>query len=84
MEQWKEVKYPRKWQDYINERNEYVKIWREEKKTYEKNIIDWCKEQPKLLYIYVKDKLKNKHEIEKLWQDSTEYCDDLEMVEVIN
>lgn len=29
-------------------------------------------------------KLKNKHEIEKLWHDSIEYSDDLEMAAVMN
>ena len=45
---------------YINERNECVKICREEKRNYEKDITDKCKENPKLFYRYVNDKLKNK------------------------
>ena len=52
---WKREKHPRKWQVYINERNKYVKICREEKRNYEKDINDKCKEQPKLFYRYVND-----------------------------
>ena len=37
-----------------------------------------------MFYRYVNDKLKNKHEIEKLRQDNIEYNDDLEMAEIMN
>lgn len=39
---------PRKWQMYINERNEYAKTHREEKRNYG-DITEKCMEQPKLL-----------------------------------
>ena len=81
---WRKEKNPRKWQEYTTARNIYIKIHREERKNYERDIIRKCKDQPKLFYRYVNGKLKNKHVIEKLSRDGAEYSEDLEMAEVIN
>ena len=81
---WRRAKHPRKWQEYIAERNSYVNIHREEKKNYEKDIIDKCKDQPKLFYRYVNRKLKSKHTIEKLCQNYVKYTEDLKMAEIMN
>ena len=55
-----------KWTNNKRKRNQYVKIRRGEQKNYEKNIVDKCKEEPKLFYRYINGKLKNKDEIIKL------------------
>ncbi len=38
--------------------NEYVKIRREEEKGYEKDIVEKCKDEPKLFYIFMNGKIK--------------------------
>ncbi|XP_076062422.1 uncharacterized protein LOC143037755 [Oratosquilla oratoria] len=81
---WRKDKKQSKWQIYVNYRNEYVNVRREEKRNHEKDIIDKCKEQPKLFYRYVNGKLKNKQELVKLCQGNIEYTEDLEMAEVMN
>lgn len=81
---WRRTKHPRKWQEYIAERNSYVKLRRKEKIYYEKDIINKCKDQPKLFHRYVNGKLKSKHTIEKLHRNDMEYIDDLEMAEIMN
>ena len=52
--------------NYLNKWNEYVKIRREEQKNYEKDIVNKCKNHPKLFYRYVNGKLKDKKETSKL------------------
>ena len=81
---WRKTKQPRRWQEYIKLRNDYVVIRREEKRNYEKNIIDKCKEQPKLFYRYINGKMTHKHEIEKLKWNNEEYNEDLQMAEIMN
>ena len=39
-------------EEYKLERNEYVRVRREEEKIYEKDIVDKCKEELKLFQIY--------------------------------
>ena len=81
---WKKDKHSRNWDVYIRERNYYVKVRREEKRNFEKDVIDKCKEQPKLFYRYVNGKLKNKHDIGKLRKENIEYTEDQEMAEVMS
>ena len=42
------------------ERNEYVKVGREEEKRYEKDIVGKCKEEPKLCYGFIIRKIKQR------------------------
>ena len=70
--------------NYVNKRNEYVKIRREEQRNYEKDIVNKCKEHPKLFYRYVNGKLKNKGQISKLRINEEIYKDAEEMTEVMN
>ncbi|XP_050714228.1 uncharacterized protein LOC126997279 [Eriocheir sinensis] len=72
------------WNNFKQARNEHTKIRREEKRKYEKDIIDKCKDQPKLFYRHVNDKLKNRETINKLKMDGTAYEDPAEMAEVMN
>ena len=76
---WRKRKRLQDWNEYKKARNEYVKMRREEKKNFEKTIIDKCKDQPKLFYGYVNSKLKNKKGIVKLKVDGKEYEEDLEI-----
>ena len=50
---WKKNKRHDLWANYIRKRNEYVKTHRFEQKNYEKNIVDKCKDKPKLFYKYI-------------------------------
>ena len=65
-------------------RNKYITIRQEERRNYEKDIVDKCKDQPKLFYRYVNGKLKNKSEITKLKTNNEVYDDAQEMAEVMN
>ena len=63
------------WERFKTTRNEYVRIRREEKINYEKNIIEKCKEEPKLFYRFINGKLKTKKGINKLKVDGIIYED---------
>ena len=47
-------------EEYKLERNEYVRIRREEERRYEKDIVDKCKEELKLFYGFINGKNKTK------------------------
>lgn len=81
---WRKRKKLKDWNDYKSARNEYVKVRREERKNFEKTIIEKCKDQPKLFYGYVNSKLKNRKGIEKLKVNGKEYKEDLEMATIMN
>ena len=49
-----------------------------------RDIMNKCKEHPKLFYRYVKEKLKNKGEISKLKINDEIYKDAEEMVDMMN
>ncbi len=57
-DRWRRNKRNDQWNKYIEERNKYVLLSREEKINYEKNIIDKCKDQTKLFYRYLNWKLE--------------------------
>ena len=59
---------------YRRARN-YVKIWREEERNFEKFIIDKCKEEPKLFYRFINEKLKQREGIDKIKLSNTVYED---------
>ena len=61
-----------------------MKIRREEEKNYEKNIIDKCKNEPKLFYRYVNSKMKCKSGISKLKLGGNSYEGTKEMAEIMN
>ena len=62
----------------------HMLIYEEKKKKTEKGVIAKYEDQPKLFFRYVKGKLRDKHEVEKLYRNSEEYVEDLEMVEIMN
>ena len=74
-------------EEYELERNEYVKVRREEEKRYEKDTVDKCKEGPKLFYWFINGKIKHKKIITILKENNevrTVYEDPKEMSEVLN
>jgi len=74
------------WEKYKLARNEYVRIRREEERNYEKNIVEKCKDEPKLFffYRYVNGKMKTKEGINRLKVDGVVYEDALPQAEVMN
>ena len=66
-------------EEYKLERNEYVRVRREEKK-YEKDIV----EEPKLFYRFINGKIKHKEIITRLKENNEVYEDLREMSEVLN
>ena len=65
-------------------RNEYVRIRREEERNFEKDIVEKCKDQPKLFYKFVNGRLKEKQSIERLRLNGTTYYDPNEQAEIMN
>ena len=48
------------WELYKRERNDYTRIRREEARMYERNIVEKCRDEPKLFYRFINRKIKNK------------------------
>ena len=70
-------------QEYKLEINKYVRVIREKDKRYEKDIVGKCKEEPKLFYIFIKEKY-NIQSINRLKDNKEVYKDLKEMKEVLN
>ena len=60
-------------EEYKLERNEYVRLRREEEKGYEKDIVDKCKEEQKLFYRFINGKIKHKEIITRLKENNDMY-----------
>merc|ERR1711980_82186 len=63
---WKRNRNARNKENYTSLRNEYAKVRKEEEKKFEKDIVDKCKEQPKLFYRFINKKMKVRESIESL------------------
>ena len=81
---WRKRGTSRTKEEYKTARNEYVRIRREEQKNFERDIIDRCKDEPKLFYRYVNGKLKHKEGISKLKFEGEVYDDAAEQAEIMN
>ena len=81
---WTRRRTTQTWETYKKARNEYTKVRREEARKYEKDIVDKCKEEPKLFYRFVNGKLKNKKEISRLKVDGSYVEEESEMAEALN
>ena len=57
---------------------------RETRRKYEKDVIVKCKDQPKLFYRFVNNKVKHRQELEKLRKGGVEYTEEAEMAEIMN
>ena len=69
---------------YIEARNEYVKIRREEERRFERDIVKRCEEEPKLFYKYINGKMISKETIDKLIKGDKTYETAEEMSELMN
>ena len=69
---------------YKQERNEYVRVRREEEKRYEKDTVDKWKEEPKLFYRFIDGKIKRKKIITRLKENNEVYEDPQKMSEMLN
>ena len=73
-----------RWKNYVDARNECVRIMRNEKLNYEKDIMDKCKSNPKLFYRHINGKMKKREGITGLRVDGKLYNETNEMAEVMN
>ena len=73
-----------RWKNYVDARNECVRIMRTEKLNYEKDIMDKCKSNPKLFYRHINGKMKKREGITGLRVDGKIYDQIEEMAEVMN
>ncbi len=71
-------------EQYKEARNEYVRIRREEERRYERDIVEKCKDEPKLFYKHIKGKMVSKETIDKLEKDGRKYEKEEELCEVMN
>jgi len=70
--------------EYKRLRNEYVKVRREEERKFEKDIVDKCKEEPKLFYRFINEKTKHKERVTKLKRNGILYEEEEEISELLN
>ena len=71
-------------ESYKMARNEYVRVRKEEERKFEKDIVNKCKEHPKMFYRFVNGKLKKEESIERL-KGEHGIVDDLKiMAELLN
>ncbi len=69
---------------YIEARNEYVRIRREEERRFERDIVKRCEEEPRLFYRYINGKMSCKETIDKLIEGDNVYETAQEMSEIMN
>ena len=81
---WRDVGSDEKWRQYVEARNESVRINREERYNYEKRIMDKCESDPKLFHRHVNGKMKKREGISSLEVDGIVYDKEEEMAEVMN
>ncbi|XP_050725009.1 uncharacterized protein LOC127002828 [Eriocheir sinensis] len=84
---WKRLKRnknQRNKEDFKIARNEYVKIRREKEKGYEKDIVEKCKEEPKLFYRFINGKIKPRKKVGRLKDGNKVIKDSKDMTELLN
>ena len=74
----------RTWKEYTQARNKYTTIRREEQRNYEKNIVEKCKDEPKLFYRFINGKLKSQDTVQRLRVGGELYEREEELCEVMN
>ena len=70
------------WEKYKT-RNEYVRIQRKEEGNFERKIIEKCKNESKVFYRYINEKIKNREGVDKLKVEGIVYKDALQQAEVL-
>ena len=86
-EAWKKMKRnrdPRNKENFKLARNNCTEVKKEEEREYEKDVMEKCKEQPKLLYIFINRKIKLKKDIERLREEHGMTDDLKSMAELLN
>ena len=63
---WRRHRNTRNKEEFKQARTDYMKVTKEEERSYEKSIVEKCKEQPKLLHKFINRKIKPKETIERL------------------
>ena len=81
---WRKMRTQARWKNYVDARNECVKIMRNEKLNYEKDIMDKCKSNPKLFFRHINGRMKKREGITGLRVDGKLYSETTEMAEVMN
>ena len=81
---WRDERSDENWRQYVEARNESVRINREERYKYEKGIMEKCKSDPKLFYGHINGKMKKKESIVRLDVDGVVYDRAKDMSEVMN
>ena len=81
---WRRSKRANLWNKYKQVRNEYVTTLREEQRKFENDIIDRCKDEPKLFFRYVNGKMKTRKSIDKIRVEDVVYEDPKDMAQVMN
>ena len=74
----------RAWAKYKEERNEFIRIRREEEIKYERNIVEKVENDPKLFYRHINGKLKARDSVRRLRTESGVVEKDEEICEVLN
>ena len=74
----------RAWAKYREERNEFIRIRREEEIKFERNIVEKCESDPKLFYRHINGKLKAKESVKRLRTEDRIVESDEEICEVLN
>ena len=81
---WKRNRNLRNKENFKIARNEYVKVRKEEERQYEKDIVEKCKDQPKLFYKFINKKMKKRVTIELLKGEHGIIDDPKNMAELLN
>ena len=81
---WRRSRRTNIWNNYRQARNYYVMVLREEQRQFENDIIDRCKNEPKLFHRFGNGKLKRKTGLDKLRVDGVIYEDPKAMADVMN
>ena len=81
---WNRTKRVNQWKVYKQERNEYIRICREERSNFERDIVTKSKDQPKLLYRYINGRLKQQEGVQRLNVNGEVHADEVVMAEIMN
>ena len=71
-------------ENYKEARNEYIRIRREVERNFEKDVVEKCKEEPRLFYKYINGKITNRETIDKVSKEGITYQTAEEISEIMN
>lgn len=70
--------------EYKMARNNYVQVRRQEERSYEKNIVDKCKDEPKLFYRFINGKMKQREGVSRVKDGGHVYEEDKDICDIMN